>query len=70
MTAIELAKMMLEATGGDTPAAINALEDGEALLLMGVTDQALVEDAHDILCTRLEMSKRYKVLPRWVSDNV
>jgi hypothetical protein len=49
MTAIELAKMMLEATGGDTPAAIDALEDGEALLLLGVTDQSLVEDAYYIL---------------------
>jgi hypothetical protein len=69
MKATELAKLMLEATGGDTPAAIDALEDGEALLLLGVTDQSLVEDAHDILCTRLELSKRYKVLPRWVTDN-
>ena len=49
MTASELAKLMLETTGGDIPAAINALEDGEALLLLGVTDQSLVEDAYDIL---------------------
>jgi hypothetical protein len=49
MTATELAKMMLDATGGDIPAAINVLEDGEALLLLGVTDQSIVEDAYYIL---------------------
>jgi len=70
MQPFDLAKMMLEATGGDIPAAIDAVEDGEALLFLGVTDQSVVEDAHDILCTRLELSKRYKVLPRWVTDNV
>ena len=65
MTASELAKFMLETTGGDIPAAIDALEDGEALLFLGVTDQALVEDAHDILCTRLALSREYRILPRW-----
>ena len=65
MTASELAKLMIEATGGDVPAAIDALEDGEALLFLGVTDQALVEDAHDILCTRLQLSREYRILPKW-----
>lgn len=65
MTATELAKLMIDTTGGDVPAAIDALEDGEALLFLGVTDQALVEDAYDILCTRLEMSREYRILPKW-----
>jgi len=65
MTASELAKMMLETTGGDIPAAIDALDDGEALLFLGVDDQSIVEDAHDILCTRLQLSREYRVLPRW-----
>ena len=65
MKASELAKLMLEATGNDIPAAIDALEDGEALLFLGIDDQALVEDAHDILCTRLQLSREYRILPRW-----
>ena len=65
MKASELAKLMIETTGGDIPAAIDALEDGEALLFLGVTDQSLVEDAHDILCTRLECSRKYRILPKW-----
>jgi hypothetical protein len=65
MTAIELAKLVLETTGGDIPAAIDALEDGEALSSLGVTDQEAVEDAHDILCTRLQLSREYRVIPKW-----
>ena len=65
MKPAELAKLMIETTGGDVPAAIDALEDGEAMLFLGVTDQSLVEDAHDILCTRLQLSREYRILPSW-----
>ena len=53
MTAQDLIDTLLDLTEGDVDAAIAALEDGEALLLLGVTDQSLVEDAHDILSVRI-----------------
>lgn len=49
MTAQEIIEMIREA-GADTPTAImDVLEDGEALLALGITDQELVEEAYAIL---------------------
>ena len=70
MRPFELVKMILEETGGDIPAAIDALEDGEALLSMGVTDQSLVEDAHYILRTRLNLCRRHVAERRQLIDAI
>lgn len=70
MTAQELIEMLSEA-GADTPSAImDVLEDGEALLALGITDQELVEEAYALLLEKAErkiMSNRgwtHKVVKR------
>lgn len=53
MTAQDLIDTLLALTEGDVDAAIAALEDGAALLALGVTDQELVEEAHEKLSVRI-----------------
>lgn len=61
MTAQELIELLREAGADTTSALMDVLEDGEALLALGVTDQELVEEAYALL---LEKAER-KTMSNW-----